>query len=279
MKRYIFKKGWLLAVGILMLLLLPVQTFAEGLPQKNYTVQNGRLCDENGSAYTGWRTENSRKFYYVNGKKCNGWRKVGKRYYYFEGKNGLAKNKIVGSKKMGYYYVDKNGIRVTNKEVNLAVDFVMKNSDPKARRRQRLRQCFDALCEYPYFARAYEVKASKLPSFEKEMLTTGRGDCYYYGTTMAYIARVLGYDSRVAGGGVTARGPWYPMSEHGWCEVRIGSSWRMIDCSMQRAHTNHNLFLVKRSNYPFWLRCDKTYALKIKDGKPKWNECSNEKLK
>ena len=114
------------------------------------------------------------------------------------------------------------------------------------------------------------VKASNLSSFARNMLTTGRGDCYYYGTTMAYIARVLGYDSRVAGGGVTARGPWYPKTEHGWCEVRIGSTWRMIDCSMQRAHTAHNLFLVKRSDYPFWLRCDKVYTLRIKDGKTNW---------
>lgn len=263
------RKNCILLMTILAVLLLPVHVGAEG-QQKSYTIQNGRLCDENGNAYTGWRAEASKKFYYENGKKCVGWKQVGKFYYYFDKKNGLAKNKIVGSKKSGYYYVDKTGIRVTDKEIKLAVSFVMKNSDSKSTRNQRLRQCFNALCKYPYFARDYKVKASKLPSFAETMLTTGRGDCYYYGATMAYIARVLGYDSRVAGGGVTARGPWYPKSMHGWCEVKVGSTWRMIDCSMQRAYTNHNLFLVKSSAYPFWLRCDKAYTMKIKDGKVEW---------
>ena len=258
----------LILIVILVLLVSTVRV--EAAQKKAYMIRNGCLCDMNGSPYTGWRVENGKKFYYDNGKSCKGWKKIGRQYYYFYGKNGLAKNKIVGSKKNGYYYVDKKGVRVTNKEIKLTVDFVMKNSDAKSTRRQRLKQCFNALCQYPYFARDYVVKASSLPSFARNMLTTGRGDCYYYGTTMAYIARVLGYDSRVAGGGVTARGPWYPKTEHGWCEVRIGSTWRMIDCSMQRAHTAHNLFLVKRSDYPFWLRCDKVYTLRIKDGKTNW---------
>ena len=63
------------------------------------------LCDMNGSPYTGWRVENGKKFYYDNGKSCKGWKKIGRQYYYFDGKNGLAKNKIVGSKKNGYYYI------------------------------------------------------------------------------------------------------------------------------------------------------------------------------
>ena len=270
MRKNRFKKIWIWIITVLVILIFAVPVNAEETQAKIYTIQNGRLCDTNGSPYTGWRIENGKKFYYDNGKSCKGWKKIGKQHYYFDAKNGLAKNKIVGSKKKGYYYVDNKGIRVTNKEIKLAVEFVMKNSDAKATRRQRLKQCFNVLCQYPYFARDYVVKASNLPSFARTMLITGRGDCYYYGTTMAYIARVLGYDSRVAGGGVTARGPWYPKTEHGWCEVRIGSTRRMIDCSMQRAHTAHNLFLVKRSDYPFWLRCDKVYTLRIKEGKTNW---------
>ena len=264
------KRTWILIAALLAVLLLPVHVRAEETQRKTYTVQNGRLCDETGKTFYGWRVENGKKFYYAGGKKCTGWKKIGKLYYYFDRKNGLAKNKIVGSKKKGYYYVDKNGIRVTNKEVKQAVNFVVKNSDPKASSRQRLKQCFKALCKYPYFGRYYKVSASKMPSFAKSMFSSKRGDCYYYGAAMAYIARVLGYESRVAGGGVTARGAGYPLSEHGWCEVRIGSSWRMIDCSMQRAHTNKNLFLVKRSSYPFRLRYDQVYTMQIKNRKLTW---------
>ena len=103
------------------------------------------------------------------------------------------------------------------------------------------------------------------------MFSRHRGDCYYYAATMAYIARVLGYDSRVAVGGVTARGPAAPLSLHGWCEVKYGKSWRMLDCSMQRAHLDRNLCLVTRKKYPFRLRCDKVYTMTVKNAKVKWS--------
>ena len=88
--------------------------------------------------------------------------------------------------------------------------------------------------------------------------------------TMAYIARVLGYDSRAAMGAVTAWGPAHPLSPHGWCEVRVDSGWKMIDCSMQNGHPDANLFFVGRNRYPYRLRCDKTYALNINNGKVSW---------
>lgn len=66
----------------------------------------------------------------------------------------MAKNKIVGSKSKGYYYVDKSGARVTANEIKMAVDFVMKNSNPASRQRNRLKQCFDALRKYPYVGKS-----------------------------------------------------------------------------------------------------------------------------
>ena len=86
----------------------------------------------------------------------------------------------------------------------------------------------------------------------------------------AYIARVLGYDARVACGAVTARGPYAALSPHGWCEVKYGNAWKMLDCSMQRAHTNKNLCLVTRKQYPFRLRCDRVYTMKSSYGTIKW---------
>ena len=172
----------------------------------------------------------------------------------------------------GYYYVDKSGARVTSNEIKMAVDFVMKNSNPASRQRNRLKQCFDALRKYPYVGKSDTPPgASQLPSYARYMFTRQCGDCYYYASTMAYIARVLGYDSRVAVGGVTARGPAAPLSLHGWCEVKYGKSWRMLDCSMQRAHLDRNLCLVTRKKYPFRLRCDKVYTMTVKKAKVKWS--------
>ena len=153
----------------------------------------------------------------------------------------------------------------------MAVDFVMKNSNPASRQRNRLKQCFNALRKYPYVGKGDTPPgASQLPSYARYMFTRQCGDCYYYGITMAYIARVLGYDSRAAMGAVTAWGPAHPLSPHGWCEVRVDSGWKMIDCSMQNGHPDANLFFVGRNRYPYRLRCDKTYALNINNGKVSW---------
>ena len=161
--------------------------------------------------------------------------------------NKPVTNKIVGSKAKGYYYVDKTGRKVNTREIRQAVDFVMRNSKAGDSRAKRLKACYRALQAYPYFGMTNRApKAKNLFSYARYMFSRHRGDCYYYASTMAYIARVLGYDSRVAVGGVTARGPAAPLSLHGWCEVKYGKSWRMLDCSMQRAHLDRNLCLVTR---------------------------------
>lgn len=186
--------------------------------------------------------------------------------------NKPVTNKIVGSKAKGYYYVDKTGRKVNTREIRQAVDFVMRNSKAGDSRAKRLKACYRALQAYPYFGMTNRApKAKNLFSYARYMFSRHRGDCYYYASTMAYIARVLGYDSRVAVGGVTARGPAAPLSLHGWCEVKYGKSWRMLDCSMQRAHHDRNLCLVIRKKYPFRLRCDKVYTMTVKNAKVKWS--------
>ena len=179
--------------------------------------------------------------------------------------NKPVTNKIVGSKAKGYYYVDKTGRKVNTREIRQAVDFVMRNSKAGDSRAKRLKACYRALQTYPYFGMTNRApKAKNLFSYARYMFSRHRGDCYYYASTMAYIARVLGYDSRVAVGGVTARGPAAPLSLHGWCEVKYGKSWRMLDCSMQRAHHDRNLCLVTRKKYPFRLRCDKVRNARVR---------------
>ena len=186
--------------------------------------------------------------------------------------NKPVTNKIVGSKAKGYYYVDKTGRKINTREIRQAVDFVMRNSKAGDSRAKRLKACYRALQAYPYFGMTNRApKAKNLFSYARYMFSRHRGDCYYYASTMAYIARVLGYDSRVAVGGVTARGPAAPLSLHGWCEVKYGKSWRMLDCSMQRAHLDRNLCLVTRKKYPFRLRCDKVYTMTVKNAKVKWS--------
>lgn len=176
----------------------------------------------------------------------------------------------MGSKSAGYFYVDKTGVRITTPEIKSAVSFVMKYSNSKSSRQQRLKECYNALCTYPY-QRFYGDRpaAGQMPGYAKYMFTNKKGNCYRYGAALAYIARVLGYDSRVAAGGVTAYA-YTSLSAHGWCEILIGSTWKMCDCSMQNAHRDKNLFLVARKDYPFRLRCDQVYTMNASNGKISW---------
>lgn len=239
--------------------------------QTEVTVNAGKVY-QNNRPYTGWYSTKGQKYYSVNGKRAKGWRKIGGKYYYFAGNYRLAVNKIVGSKSRGYYYVDENGMRVTTKEIRQAVSFVMKYSSPKLSRQKRLKKCFQALLKYPYHRMTDgEPSARKIASCARYMFSAKRGNCYRYASAMAYIGRVLGYDTRVAVGAVTARGPKAPLSPHGWCEVKIGNTWKMIDCSMQRANMKRSLYLVTRKKYPYRLKCNKEYTMSVQNGKVKWS--------
>jgi hypothetical protein len=222
--------------------------------------------------YTGWKESGKSKYYYKNGIRVTGWTEIGGKIYAFDKNGKLIVNQITGSKKKGYYYVDENGVRVTSAEIQAAVSFVMKNSSSTQTKKQRLMSCYWALCKYPY-KRIYgdTPSAKKISSYALYMLNNRTGNCYRYASAMACIARVLGYESRVAVGGVTARSTG-ALSPHGWCEVKFGAGWwKMFDCSMQRAHTSSQLYMVTRQNYPFRLRCDAVYTLSVKNGKVSWS--------
>lgn len=216
---------------------------------------------------TGWQKVKNKTYYYSKkGIKVTGWKKIKGRYYYFDKKGELQKNKIVGNKKKGYYYVDKSGVHVTTKEIKMAVAFVMKNSSVKQSPQERLKSCFWTLCNhYPYQRIISDVpSAGKIPSYAAYMFQNKRGNCYRYASSMAYIARVLGYESRVAVGGVSSSTYFSP---HGWCEVKKDGKWKMYDCSIQAAYPQKQLYQIDRKAYPFRLRIDRVYNMKSKNGK------------
>ena len=104
--------------------------------------------------------------------------------------NAAVRNRITGTKRKGYVYVDKAGTVVKAGEIRQAVDFVLKNSSRKNKTRQRLRQCYDALVKYSYFHMGTEVPTARnIKSCARYMFTRKRGSCYYYAAAMAYIAR------------------------------------------------------------------------------------------
>lgn len=203
-----------------------------------------------------------------------GWCKIGKAYYYFNKKGVMQKNKIVGDKKKGYYYVDASGVRVTDRVTRTAVAFVRKHSNSGQSKKQRLKSCYNALCKYPY-KRFYgdHPGAKEMPSYASYMFKNKKGNCYRYTAAMAYIARVLGFDSRVSIGGVSSRRNG-SLNPHGWCEVKIGGKWKICDCSMRRVNKNKTLFLLEWKKYPYRIRRDKKITMQVKKGKVSWKNIS-----
>ena len=265
------RKLWIKITAVLMAVIMLMAGSVNISAASGITVRKG-IVYQNNKVYTGWFVQKNSRYYSVKGVKANGWKKISNKYYYFDRNSRLVTNRIVGSKSKGYYYVDKTGVRVTTREVRQAVAFVMSSSKATDIPSKRLKTCFRALLKYPYYNMTDKApRANQLASCARYMFSRRRGDCYYYASAMAYIARVLGYDARVVCGAVTARGPYAALSPHGWCEVKCGKYWRMLDCSMQRAHTGRNLYLVTRKQYPFRLRCDKVYTMISRKGSVKWS--------
>lgn len=218
----------------------------------------------------GWVKKKNHKFYYKKGVKVTGWKRINGKKYYFDKKTGrLLTDTIAGTAKEGRYYVDKRGIRVTAREIKMAVSFVDKHTKPGWSRDKKLKACYDYLWQVCKYERAYDkVAIEKMPEYGGYMLKMGKGNCYRRAAAFAYIARVLGYDSRVGVGGVSSRNT--ALSPHGWAEIKIGGKWYMCDISMQRYWTWISLYLRTSSDYPFQYRCDDRYRLVVKSGKVTW---------
>ncbi len=83
--------------------------------------------------------------------------------------------------------------------------------------------------------------------YAKQMYKECKGNCYRYASLMCWIARELGYDARTVSGEVlqsTSLG----YEEHGWCEVRQGERWYVVDPDMHKFIPSRNFFMVPIDN-------------------------------
>ena len=211
----------------------------------------------NGKRYTGSLSENGSICFYKNGIMQKGWHTIGGKTYYFKEDGGYLKNQIAGSKEEGYGFVDSAGVKDRSTAVQNAVNFVTAHSNAGQTPYQRLYSCYLVMSHFPYTGMAGAGESTEaLQYYANQMFTYHTGNCYRFASAMAYIAKVLGFTSRVAVGAVFAR-----MASHGWCEVLINDRWGICDCSVQMTHWGMNLFMLTRSSYPFPLRCDRVIGL------------------
>ena len=220
----------------------------------------------------GWVTKKRKTYYYVDGEPVSGWRRIRKKWYFFdEETKALVKNRITGNKEGGFYYVDAEGIRVTDQVVQMAVEVARANTTEDMTKLEKLYACYQYFVKKCRYRSYHDGESStKMSSFARDMFKNRQGNCYRGAAALAYCARVLGFETRVGIGGVTshARGRLY---DHGWMEQKGTNDWYMYDISMGR-RTTRKLYHVTRKKYPYRLRKDKAYTLIITDGKPHWEQ-------
>lgn len=202
----------------------------------------------------------------------------GSKKTYYSKKGKFVTNQIVGSKKEGYYYVDTTGVKITDKTVKYAVQFVRKHTKTSDSKQTKLKKCYNYLWKNYKYSRVYAApnsralnpKAQDMSKIAKEMFSSKKGNCHRYAACFAYIARVLGYDSKVAVGSVSSnRGSG--MTPHGWTLVSYNKTgkkyhWYLCDPDMEL----HNVRVYMVSNHPCRTKQNWTCTLTIKNGKVKW---------
>ena len=214
-----------------------------------------------------WSTSGSYTYYYLKGKKVTGWNTIDGCDYYFSPSSGrLVKNAVAGEGST-LYYVGEDGKKVDDKTMNAAVAYIRNHTTASQTNLQKLEACYKALMNQGSYERFYDkVSMSKIPDYAYYQLTTSKGNCYRAAAGLAYIAKALGFDTRVASGAVSSR-PTGNLSTHGWTEIRSGGDWTMSDISMGRSWKQYNLFMMKSKLYPFRLARYEYYHLSAVNGR------------
>ncbi|MCI9612322.1 MAG: hypothetical protein HFH33_09910 [Eubacterium sp.] len=222
---------------------------------------------ETGEMQTGWLELDEKQYYFSpdTGQMQTGWKKINKQYYFFtisESEKGvLKKNCIAGTKKSGYYYVDKDGVRTDSFEINAAVQYVRSHTKAGWPADKKLSACYESLRnDYTYRHFDGVPKGAELSDCAYSLFKNSLGNCYRYASGFACIAAVLGYPAKVSTGKVTSvYGGW---AEHGWAQVLDKEKWKLCDIGMKQFMTDRH---PMRSYVP-----SAVYRLTVKNGKAAW---------
>ncbi|MCD8012450.1 MAG: transglutaminase domain-containing protein [Lachnospiraceae bacterium] len=91
------------------------------------------------------------------------------------------------------------------------------------------------MCKYAYKTYpSVTPDVSVLASYASTVFKYKRGDCHYFAVALVYVAKALGYESRLAESVATGR--------HALCEVKIGSSWRILAVVIQKMNPDKDFF-------------------------------------
>lgn len=112
----------------------------------------------------------------------------------------------------------------------------------------QLENCFNYFVEAAEYERKFDIPVGDwTESYATDILTTGKGNCYNYAAAFAYLARGLGYESRVCVGTVTSS--LGGRTAHAWTEIKMGENWYIFDSEMQDAK-GKGYYKQTYSSYP-----------------------------
>ncbi len=103
--------------------------------------------------------------------------------------------------------------------------------------KMQLEKCFNYFVNTCSYERKVDLPIGEWTGpFAVDILSSGKGNCYNYAAGFAYIAKGLGYDSRVCTG--TVQSSLGGVTPHAWTEIKFGDEWYIFDTEMQGAKGN-----------------------------------------
>lgn len=213
----------------------------------SYYIADTVYYDKTKALGTGYKTYNKQKYYFSAGK--------------------LMTNNIVGSKKLGYYYADKNGVCCTSEEIRLAAEYMMKYCKG-ATLQEKMKSGFMYMAKNFPYNRTYDhpKKAADLPALAIDMFTKEKGNCFRYAACFACTAAIAGYRTRVVIGTVGIYN-----SPHGWVEVYVDGQWLICDPDAQLPSYRQKDYAAYMMKKHYWsLKPTVKCELTISNGKAIW---------
>ena len=219
----------------------------------------------NGALADGKITVNGQTYNFDKGLFRSGYQKINGKRYYYNSKGEVVKNTIVGSKREGWYYADKNGVCCESEEMRLAAEYMMTYCKGNTLN-ERMKTGFLYMAKnFPYH-RTYDhpKKAADLPALAIDLFKNKKGNCFRYAAAFACTARIAGYRSRVVIGDTLG-------SPHGWVEVLVNGKWLICDPDAQLPGykvPDYTPYMMKKH---YWtlnphVKCEVT----IENGKAVW---------
>mgnify|MGYP004633525385 FL=1 len=219
----------------------------------------------NGVLADGKITVNGQTYNFDKGLFRSGYQKINGKRYYYNSKGMVVKNTIVGSKREGWYYADKNGVCCESEEMRLAAEYMMTYCKGNTLD-ERMKTGFLYMAKnFPYH-RTYDhpKKAADLPALAIDLFKNKKGNCFRYAAAFACTARIAGYRSRVVIGDTLG-------SPHGWVEVLVNGKWLICDPDAQLPGykvPDYTPYMMKKH---YWtlnphVKCEVT----IENGKAVW---------